>query len=329
RSQKWGDPVFCSGGAFSLFLGAAFAQESCVKVSDVSYTATCPCDAGSDFSFNMLGATTIALNTVNVAVIIDGSSSVSGDDFVLEQEFAKNAVASFASRNLFDNGGKASYAQFSSSASEGGTFDNIADFNTFVDDDGQMGGGTDIIDGLAKGRELLNANPATASFLILITDGEAPDPTAEADAARAEGIVVIAVGVGPGPTAATLLAIGGDESNVFDIDEFSELDAALADIIDNTENSIPCASTGAVVTVDFNADIADATVTTGSATVSGSQVVFEVPNIEATDTTFAVVLDTCDSAEGAAIVASVTYADDAANAPDMSSIEAEGVVSAC
>lgn len=118
-----------------------------------------------------------AYTQVNVAVIIDGSSSVSGDDFVLEQEFAKNAVASFASRNLFDNGGKASYAQFSSSASEGGTFDNIADFNTFVDDDGQMGGGTDIIDGLAKGRELLNANPATASFLILITDGEAPDPT--------------------------------------------------------------------------------------------------------------------------------------------------------
>lgn len=51
-----------------------------------------------------------------------------------------------------------------------------------------------------------------------------PLQQAEADAARAEGIVVIAVGVGPGPTAATLLAIGGDESNVFDIDEFSELD---------------------------------------------------------------------------------------------------------
>lgn len=54
------------GGAFTLFLGAALGQESCVKLSDVSYTAACPCDAGSDFSFMMEGATTVAENTVSV-----------------------------------------------------------------------------------------------------------------------------------------------------------------------------------------------------------------------------------------------------------------------
>lgn len=53
------------GVALTLLLGGAFAQESCVKVSDVSYTATCPCDSGSDFSFKMEGATTFAENTVS------------------------------------------------------------------------------------------------------------------------------------------------------------------------------------------------------------------------------------------------------------------------
>lgn len=47
----------------------------------------------------------------------------------------------------------------------------------------------------------------------------------EANAARAEGTIVYAVGVGPGPSQATLEAIGGDPANVFDIDEFSELDS--------------------------------------------------------------------------------------------------------
>lgn len=38
---------------------------------------------------------------VNVAIIIDSSTSVSTMELLLEKEFAKNAVASFAARNLF------------------------------------------------------------------------------------------------------------------------------------------------------------------------------------------------------------------------------------
>lgn len=113
---------------------------------------------------------------VNVAVIIDGSGSVGSTDFDLEKDFAKNAVASFASRNLFANGGAAAFAQFSSSASTGGTFSSSEDFDAFVDAEPYVGGGTNIIAGVAKGRELLAANEASASFLILITDGQASDP---------------------------------------------------------------------------------------------------------------------------------------------------------
>lgn len=109
---------------------------------------------------------------VNVAVIIDGSGSVSSAEEELEKDFAKSAVASFASRNLFTNGGMASYASFATTASEGGTFGSSAEFDEFVDTAPTASGGTNIEAGLIKGRELLNADfSATASFLIIITDG--------------------------------------------------------------------------------------------------------------------------------------------------------------
>lgn len=106
-----------------------------------------------------------------MAVIIDGSGSVSSVEEELEKEFAKSAVASFASRNLFTNGGMASYASFATIASEGGTFGSSAEFDEFVDTALTASGDTNIEAGLIKGRELLNADSATASFLILITDG--------------------------------------------------------------------------------------------------------------------------------------------------------------
>ncbi|CAN0284302.1 unnamed protein product, partial [Ectocarpus sp. 12 AP-2014] len=109
---------------------------------------------------------------VNVAVIIDASGSVGTADWELSKEFAKNTVASFADQNLFTNGGSASFAQFSSDASEGGTFYSLEDFNAFVDADTKYSGGTDIIAGIAKGRELLSASPTTTSFMIVTTDGE-------------------------------------------------------------------------------------------------------------------------------------------------------------
>lgn len=71
-----------------------------------------------------------------------------------------------------DNGGMASFAQFSSDATTGGTFDNIADFDYYVDTTPRASGGTNIEAGLARGREMLNASPSTAAFLILITDGD-------------------------------------------------------------------------------------------------------------------------------------------------------------
>eukprot|EP00903_Cladosiphon_okamuranus_P005863 g5800.t1 len=318
------------GGMLAAFVaGSASAQQSCVQVTSAKYVHSTSEDVGNDYLFEMEGRTTVAANTVNVAVVIDSSSSVNSDEHFLEKEFAKNAVASFSSRNLFDNGGMASFAQFGDAATNGGTFDNIADFDDHVDNVPRTVGGradANIARGLAKGRELLHAYRSTASFLILVTDGIAGrNPKAAADAARAEGITVYVVGVGDVPVAA-LQAIGGGRENVFGISDFEELTDVIDDIVRTSAMSIPCEATNAVVTMQFNGEVTSASVEGGSASFVGNEVIFEVPDLEATPTSFSVVVDTCAETPRSLIVANAFYADDQGNSPNMAYLLTEGVV---
>eukprot|EP00903_Cladosiphon_okamuranus_P021746 g19994.t2 len=317
------------GGILALFAGSVSGQQSCVQVSSAKYVHSTSKDLGNDFMFEMEGRTAVAANTVNVAVIIDSSASVDSDEHFLEKEFAKDAVASFSSRNLFDNGGTASFAQFAETATNGGTFDNIADFDDHVDNVSRTAGGrteANVSVGLAKGRALLNAFSSTASFLILVTDGNAGgDPKVEADAARAEGITVYAVGVGDVP-AATLEAIGGGPENVFDIPDFEGLSDAVNDIVRTSAGSIPCEATNAVVILEFNGKVTSASVEGGSASYVGNEVTFEVPDLEATPTRFSVVVDTCAETPRSQIVANAFYVDDYNNSPNMDYLLTEGVV---
>lgn len=61
---------------------------------------------------------------------------------------------------------------FAVTATEGATFDDLGGFEDYADNAPRISGNTNIEAGLAKGRELLNASQSTASFLILITDGD-------------------------------------------------------------------------------------------------------------------------------------------------------------
>ena len=136
---------------------------------------------------------------MNLAVVLDGSGSVKSDEFALEQGFAMDAVAAFADRNLFDNGGMASYVQYAMVLASSATFDSAQDFNDFSDAAVQSGQSTVTSVGINEGTRLLGINPASASFMIVITDGQSSSlaaTTAAANAARAEGIIVFAVGVG-------------------------------------------------------------------------------------------------------------------------------------
>ena len=136
---------------------------------------------------------------VNLAIILDGSGSINSKEFTLEQGFAEDTVAAFAARNLFENGGEASYVQYSSKLVSSGTFSSAQEFMVFSAADVQSRRGTNTAVGINEGRKLLGNNPASASFMIVITDGRSNSiraTAAAADAARAEGILVFAVGVG-------------------------------------------------------------------------------------------------------------------------------------
>lgn len=140
---------------------------------------------------------------VNLAVVLDGSGSVSSTDFLVAKEFTKNITAAFAAMNLFINGGTASYVQFSSDVdpSDTGTFFSLSGFNDFVENDTQISTFTNIDAGIIAAQDLLNAAPsASAAFMIVLIDGDdnvgGDNVGNTSNNARADGITLFAVGVG-------------------------------------------------------------------------------------------------------------------------------------
>lgn len=132
-----------------------------------------------------------------MAVVVDGTGSVSDSEWEDEIDFAKGIVAAFDNFTLFNNGGTASYVQLASSVESSGVFASLDDFNDFVDLDEPGFGRSDVVEGIAEARVLLNTSESSAAFMIVVTDGTAStSPLNESDAARAEGTTIIAVGVG-------------------------------------------------------------------------------------------------------------------------------------
>lgn len=125
----------------------------------------------------------------------ESSNSIYWSEWRKEKEFAKSIVIAFSERNLFENGGTASYVQFSSSVISSASFTTLEDFIDFVDEDEHGSGGTNIDVGMAEANKLLAENPSTATYMFVITDGAGFLYTAPADAAAA-GTTVFAVGVG-------------------------------------------------------------------------------------------------------------------------------------
>eukprot|EP00903_Cladosiphon_okamuranus_P012913 g12056.t1 len=217
---------------------------------------------------------------------------------------------------MFENGGTASFVQFDRGFdSGGGPFSSLEDFNNFVDQQSQLRDGTNIPQGIEEGQELLDAAPETTrAFMIVMTDGEIEtdgDPTDAANEAREKGTILYAVGVPfnwrgvtKPPDGPTLLTIARDPNNVFDLTEFSQLEGTVGDIISESERSVPCPSTAASVTVEFNAVVVDASVddTSGSATVGsdGSTVVFDISTLE--DSAVGFTADTMGKVEAMLVV---------------------------
>eukprot|EP00904_Undaria_pinnatifida_P009086 jgi/Undpi1/5307/HiC_scaffold_2.g00588.m1 len=227
------------------------------------------------------------VSQVNLALIVDGSQSIEADDFVLEKNFTKQTVAAFAEKNLFVNGGEASYVQYSSSVVTSATFNSVADFNEFVDADPQARSSTRTAEGIEEGTEVLLTNPASAFQ---------DEPIIAADAARAEGIEVFAVGV------------GGCSCDIESV-----LERILAS---DGGSSIPCPSTSVTVVAEFRLAVISTPTLGGS--ISGETVTFTAADLEDTATEFEVVLDACSLSPGSTVIDSATYTDDQGNDPDLS-----------
>lgn len=143
---------------------------------------------------------------VNVAVVVDGSGSIVAADWETEKEFAKKIVDTFDKQGIFENGGSASYVQFSSGLISWNTATSVQDFNHFVDGDIQAIGSTYASSGIEKAQELLDADTASAKYMVVVTDGQSMGtPGAAADKARNEsGIRIFSVGVGEKHTSCVL-----------------------------------------------------------------------------------------------------------------------------
>ncbi|CAM9792909.1 unnamed protein product, partial [Ectocarpus fasciculatus] len=76
-----------------LALGSA---QSCVRIVDSPEDAS-PYPDESSLTFAMEGVTNFTNNNVDIAIVVDGSGSIEPDDWIEEQNFAKDAVAAFAS----------------------------------------------------------------------------------------------------------------------------------------------------------------------------------------------------------------------------------------
>eukprot|EP00752_Nemacystus_decipiens_P006426 g5789.t1 len=316
--------MFGTIAALLLVLAHVSAQtnSSCVQVVEGAAAGLSPYpDDEPSLTFTMEGATNLKTNNVNVVLVVDGSPSVEPEEFVLAQEFAKDTVEAFGRRNIFENGGTASYVQFSGSTSYEGTFDSPESFNAHVDTVIQTGSGTDIAEGLLVGVELLKANASSFGFVVLVTDGEANsggDPVETAELIRADNTTTIfAVGVGADISNGTLLGIAGEEVNVFSVTDFDSLEAAVADIeVIADETVLSCPATGVTITVEF--DVAVSSVDSSSTTITGStisgdnRVTFTADDLEDNPTQFAVALQRCGN------VTLAEYEDEQGNSPDMS-----------
>jgi len=108
---------------------------------------------------------------ISLAIVVDGSSGSSPAEFDLQKSFAQSAVASFAERNLFENGGTASYVQAGDTVASDGTFASQEAFDAFVaDDEFSEGSAFNANEGISKAQELLSASPSAAALMIVVTD---------------------------------------------------------------------------------------------------------------------------------------------------------------
>lgn len=81
-----------------------------------------------------------------------------------------------------------------------------------------------------------------------------------------------------------------------------------------------CPATNAAILFEFNGVVSQASVVSGTASFAGSEVTFQVPDLEAAPT-FSVSLDICAETVGDTIVTFISYRDDQGNLPELERLD--------
>ncbi|XP_036361191.1 matrilin-3-like isoform X4 [Octopus sinensis] len=165
---------------------------------------------------------------VDVVILLDGSDSISDNDWVRSKNFVKELIGSF------DIGLNTIHIGIIVYSSNIGDVIGLKKFHSketlkfLANRLHHPKDGTDTAAGIRKVTEMMEAEsrPNAARVAIVITDGRSKHPiqtTQEALKAKSAGIVMLTVGVGHAISRAELSQIATSEREMFDVSNFSGL----------------------------------------------------------------------------------------------------------
>lgn len=205
-----------------LFISTASAQ-----VDDPLITPTAP-----------ITTTTTCTNTLDIMLVLDGSSSISGADFQRVRDFSRRLAESFT---VAPNATRIGIVQFSDNAQlELPLNADLVQVQSAIQQVQQIDNGTAIGAGIALAHDEIrdNGRANATPLLILLTDGASGDnPVPAALAAQQTGTRIIAIGVG-GYDVNELRQIASEPKDqaVFELasfDALTDLDEPIANIACN------------------------------------------------------------------------------------------------
>lgn len=147
-------------------------------------------------STTQITPTMTCTNKLDIMLVLDGSGSISANDFRQVRDFSSRLAESFT---IGDNATRIGIVQFSDNAQlELPLSGDIAQVQAAIQQVQQIDGGTEIGAGITLAQSEIEANGRADAtpILILLTDGSSRDPVPVAQAAQRAGTRIIAVGVG-------------------------------------------------------------------------------------------------------------------------------------
>ncbi|XP_076986207.1 collagen alpha-4(VI) chain-like [Tamandua tetradactyla] len=182
----------------------------------------------------------VHIEKADIYFLIDGSGSITPDDFLEMKTFMNEVIKLFQVGPDRVQFGVMQYSEEVESQFILSRYPGVAELKVAVDSIWQMGGGTRTGHALSSMKQVFEdtARSHVPRFLILITDGKSDDPVAEAaDGLRGDGVTVYAIGVREA-NINELNEIAKDKT--FFVYEFDSLKAIQQEVVQDICSSETC-----------------------------------------------------------------------------------------